>query len=158
MGSRLHAVHRDLMRELRRRDVQAAQVEMLAEVLLEMVVQGGEAAPRPSARTHELVRRWQCLIDRQYRDAGFDLMAPAGIGMSRSRLVHAFRDVAGVTPHRYPISRRVADAANLFVTTGMPVSEICFEVGFGSLARFYVTFSEAFGLAPGAYRSRYRRV
>jgi AraC-like DNA-binding protein len=38
-----------------------------------------------------------------------------------------------------------------------PVTEVCFASGFGSLARFYATFKEAFGVAPGAYRAHYGR-
>ncbi len=157
VGPRLHAVHRELRRELKSSEMQAGQVEELVKVLLELVILGGEAAPRPSARTRDLVRRWRHRIDGGYRDPAFDVMAAAGAGLSRSRLVHAFRDVAGTTPHRYLGSQRVTDAANLLVSTGMPVTEVCFASGFGSLARFYATFSEAFGMAPGAYRARYRR-
>ena len=61
--------------------------------------------------------------------------------------------VVGTTPHRYLVERRVAHAARLLVTTGVPVAEICFASGFGSVARFQSAFRRAWGITPTQYRA-----
>ena len=59
-----------------------------------------------------------------------------------------FREVVGTTPHRYLVERRVAHAARLLATGDIPVTDICFDSGFGSVARFQAAFRRAWGVTP----------
>ncbi len=70
-------------------------------------------------------------------------------------MIHMFREVTGITPHRYLLERRLTHAARLLGSTGAPIGEICFESGFGSMARFHEAFRRAFGTSPSAYRARH---
>jgi AraC-like DNA-binding protein len=71
--------------------------------------------------------------------------------------VHVFRDVAGVTPHRYVVELRTSHAARLLRDTLVPVTDICFDSGFGSMPSFYAAFRAAYGMTPGAYRAGHGR-
>ena len=91
----------------------------------------------------------------QYTEPEFSLVAEAvALGMSRTRLVRAFQDVTGLTPHRYLRGLRTTHAARLLAGTTAPVTEICFASGFGSMTRFHAAFHEAFGTTPTGYRAR----
>lgn len=71
--------------------------------------------------------------------------------------MHSFGELVGVTPQRYVVELRIAYAARLLVETRAPVTDVCFESGFGSVARFSAAFRAAFDVAPTTYRSRYWR-
>jgi AraC-like DNA-binding protein len=66
-----------------------------------------------------------------------------------------FRATFGETPHRYLQRRRVERAMELLRETDRPVTEICFEVGWGSLGTFSRTFRAIVGESPSAYRARF---
>jgi len=101
-----------------------------------------------------LVGRLRAVADARYTDPGLDLVAAAAdLGLSRTRLVHAFRELVGVTPHRYVVELRTAHAAHRLRETADPVTRICFDSGFGSVARFLVAFRRAFGTTPSDYRA-----
>src|SRR5690606_30996606 len=56
--------------------------------------------------------------------------------------------------HRYLQRRRVERAMFLLRTTALPVTEICFRVGFGSVGTFGRTFHAITGRSPSDYREQ----
>jgi len=145
-----------LRRELRRAVRAAAGGPDLDALAWSLVAAAGSpAAATPSPYARESARRVRALLDRHYRDSELDLATVAAeTGLSRTRMIHVFREVTGVTPHRYLLERRVTDAAGRLASTGAPVGEICFASGFGSMARFHEAFRRAFGMCPSDYRAR----
>ncbi len=79
----------------------------------------------------------------------------AALGMSRTRLIHAFRDAFGVTPHRYLVELRTIHAARLLAQTRTPVTDVCYGSGFDSMSRFDPAFRAAYGCTPSQYRKRH---
>ena len=67
--------------------------------------------------------------------------------------MHVFRDVVGVTPHRYVIELRAGHAARLLRGTAAPVTDVCFASGFGSVPSFHSAFRSAYGMTPSGYRA-----
>lgn len=63
-----------------------------------------------------------------------------------------FRQVLGVTLHSYLLTRRIAEAQRLLLTTDLPASQVARQTGFGSLSGFYARFTSTCGLPPGEYR------
>ncbi len=63
-----------------------------------------------------------------------------------------FRQVLGVTLHSYLLTRRIAEAQRLLLTTELPTSQVAQQTGFGSLSGFYATFTRTCGRPPGEYR------
>ena len=150
----LHSVRKSLVAELRAADPDGRQVEALSLVLLDMVREAPGGSPGSSERSRALVGRLRAEADARYREPGLDLVAEAlALGISRTRFVHVFRDVVGVTPHRYVVELRVSHAARQLRGTSVAVTDICFDSGFGSMPSFYAAFRAAYGMPPGAYRA-----
>ena len=75
--------------------------------------------------------------------------------VSPAHFSRQFRATFGETPHRYLQRRRVERAMELLRETDLPVTEICFDVGFSSLGTFSRTFREVVGEPPTSYRARF---
>jgi AraC-like DNA-binding protein len=75
--------------------------------------------------------------------------------VSAAHFSRQFRATFGESPHRYLQRRRVERAMELLRETERPVTEICFDVGFGSLGTFSRTFRAVVGESPSAYRARF---
>jgi AraC-like DNA-binding protein len=73
--------------------------------------------------------------------------------VSESHFIRVFRATFGETPHRYLQRRRVERAMFLLRESDRSVTDICFDVGFGSLGSFSRTFTDIVGESPTAYRA-----
>jgi transcriptional regulator GlxA family with amidase domain len=74
--------------------------------------------------------------------------------VSPAHFSRTFRSAFGETPHRYLQRRRVERAMFLLRATDRSVTDVCFDVGFGSLGTFSRTFSAIVGVPPVAVRRR----
>ncbi|MFI7543872.1 helix-turn-helix domain-containing protein [Actinoplanes sp. NPDC049599] len=93
-------------------------------------------------------------MDRGYARP-LDVAALARIAhVSPTHFTRTFRATFGETPHRYLQRRRVERAMFLLRETGRSVTDVCFEVGFGSLGTFSRTFRAIVGRSPREYRAR----
>ena len=93
-------------------------------------------------------------IDRTY-GRPLDIPALASIAcVSEAHFIRTFRATFGETPHRYLQRRRVERSMFLLRATGRSVTDICLDVGFGSLGTFSRTFKQIVGHSPAAYRVR----
>jgi len=72
--------------------------------------------------------------------------------VSEAHFTRTFRATFGETPHRYLQRRRVERAMFLLRETDRSVTDICFQVGFGSLGTFSRTFRDIIGRSPRTYR------
>jgi len=153
----LHSLRRSLVAEVRSSAPDAAEIDALGMAMLQAIRDVPAtlgAVPRPGERSRELVQRLRAQADARYRDPDLDLVAEArALGLNRTRFVHVFRDVVGVTPHRYVIELRTGHAARLLRGTGVPVTDICFASGFGGVPSFHSAFRAAYGMTPSAYRA-----
>jgi AraC-like DNA-binding protein len=88
--------------------------------------------------------------------APLDVAALARVAhVSPAHFSRQFRTTFGEPPHRYLQRRRVERAMELLRETDLPVTEICFDVGFNSLGTFSRTFRGIVGEPPSAYRARF---
>ena len=93
-------------------------------------------------------------MDRTYAQP-LDVPALARIAfVSEAHFIRTFRATFGETPHRYLQRRRVERAMYLLRGTDLDVTDICFDVGFGSLGTFSRTFRDIVGETPSAHRRR----
>lgn len=91
-------------------------------------------------------------MDRAYAQP-LDVPALARIAhVSEAHFTRTFRATFGETPHRYLQRRRVERAMFLLRETDRSVTDICFQVGFGSLGTFSRTFRDIVGQSPRTYR------
>ena len=109
---------------------------------------------RATEDTNRRMLRARDAMDRAYAEP-LDIAALAAIAaVSEAHFIRTFKSVFGETPHRYLQRRRVERAMFLLRTTDRPVTDICFETGFGSLGTFSRTFSAIVGESPSEYRQR----
>ena len=95
-------------------------------------------------------------IDRAFAQA-LDVPELARVAsVSPAHFSRQFRATFGESPHRYLQRRRVERAMELLRHTDRSVTDVCFDVGFGSLGTFSRTFRAIVGASPSDYRSRMR--
>ena len=78
----------------------------------------------------------------------------ARCGLSPFHFIRAFRAAFGATPHQYLRERRLDRAKELLVTTALPVTEVCDQIGFQSLGSFSTLFRRITGETPAEYRAK----
>jgi AraC-like DNA-binding protein len=107
---------------------------------------------RAAEETNRRMLRARDAMDRAYAQplAVEDLARIAHV--SEAHFSRTFRATFGETPHRYLQRRRVERAMHLLRETDRSVTEICFQVGFGSPGTFSRTFRDIVGRSPRAYR------
>ncbi len=94
------------------------------------------------------------LIDAQLdRPLDLDAMARAA-HFSRFHFLRAFRKTFHETPHQYLTRKRIERAKELLANSELPITEICFAVGFESLGSFSTLFHKVVGWSPSIYRAR----
>jgi AraC-like DNA-binding protein len=74
--------------------------------------------------------------------------------LSPFHFLRGFKVVFRMTPHEYLSTCRVERAKFLLESTQLPVTEICFSVGFESLGSFSSWFTRLTGSSPRAWRNR----
>jgi AraC-like DNA-binding protein len=93
-------------------------------------------------------------MDRTYAQP-LDIPALAQIAcVSEAHFIRTFRATFGETPHRYLQRRRVERSMFLLRETDRSITDICLDVGFGSLGTFSRTFRDIVGESPSDYRRR----
>src|SRR5579872_5238513 len=102
--------------------------------------------------TSNTVSRALALIETGALDAA-DVDALAGrLGVGERHLRRLFRQHLGASPVAVAQTRRVLLAKQLIHETRLPMIEIAFAAGFGSVRRFNETFQALFARPPGALR------
>jgi len=93
------------------------------------------------------------LIDQGYLDeAGVNELA-AELGVGPRQLARLFRNHLGASPLEVAQTRRLHFAKKLIDETRLPLSEVCFAAGFGSLRRFNAVFQDVYGRSPRQLRN-----
>ncbi len=77
-----------------------------------------------------------------------------GVGYNESYISHVFSHNFSVTLMDYINSLRLEDAKTLLSDTDLPISDICLQLGFGSLRSFNRLFFQKEGCSPTAYRKK----
>jgi AraC family transcriptional regulator of adaptative response / DNA-3-methyladenine glycosylase II len=93
--------------------------------------------------------------DRTLDDAGLDAVA-ARLGITDRHLRRAFGAEFGVSPVEFAQTQRLLLAKRLLTDTPLPVTEVAFASGFGSLRRFNALFKQRYRLQPSRLRRHMR--
>ncbi|WP_428847016.1 helix-turn-helix transcriptional regulator [Rhizohabitans arisaemae] len=92
-------------------------------------------------------------IDREYaKPLNVEELA-RGVHMSAGRLSREFRAAYGEPVYSYLMTRRIERAMTLLRRGDMSVTDVCFEVGCGSLGTFSNRFKELVGMSPSEYKA-----
>lgn len=91
-------------------------------------------------------------MDRAYAEP-LDVRSVAAVAhVSEAHFSRTFRTVFGETPHRYLQRRRVERSMFLLRETDRSITDICFDVGFNTIANFNRQFLKICGRTPSEYR------
>src|SRR5688572_12180205 len=92
-----------------------------------------------------------CTLDK----AGLDSLA-ARLGITDRHLRRAFGAEFGVSPVQFAQTQRLLLAKRLLTDTALPVTDVAFASGFGSVRRFNALFQKRYRLRPGRLRAQRR--
>ncbi len=74
------------------------------------------------------------------------------VGLSSRQLRRVLQEHFGVSPVELAQTQRLLFAKKLLQETRLPMTELAYAAGFGSLRRFNALFAERYGLAPSSVR------
>lgn len=77
-------------------------------------------------------------------------------GLHPNYAMTLFRKAVGMTINQAIIRHRLDTAQSLLIATDLPITEVAYESGFGSLSTFYEAFQRCFKEKPVQYRRRMR--
>ena len=84
--------------------------------------------------------------------AGMDRMISLS-GKSREHLARSVKKYCGITLAEYINELRLNHAASLLSRTDIPIIEICYSCGFGSMSYFYRIFKNKYSTSPHGFRN-----
>lgn len=112
---------------------------------------------QPAAHTAEWpdpVRKVTAFMQRRFEhDHPLDDLAQVA-GLSAHHLCAVFKEAVGITMTEYLNRERIHQAKKRLLSRYARVSEVCLEVGFGSLSQFNRCFLRYAGESPTSYRQR----
>ena len=126
----------------------------LMVTLNRIVLSGPEHPPRDVDPKIDEVLRY--INSHLTEDLSVDALA-ARCYLSRYYFMHRFKEITGYTAHSYILQKRLAMAADK-MDSGMSITAAAMESGFPEYSAFLRSFRKTFGLAPGEYLRRQRRM
>jgi AraC family transcriptional regulator of adaptative response / DNA-3-methyladenine glycosylase II len=93
--------------------------------------------------------------DRTLDQEGLDTIA-SRLGITDRHLRRAFGTEFGVSPVEFAQTQKLLLAKRLLTDTALPVTEVAFASGFGSVRRFNALFKQRYRLRPGQLRGQQR--
>jgi AraC-like DNA-binding protein len=135
-------------------------LEEVAYEVLARALSAGTEASAPAARPDGERKSLEAMryIDSHAAEPLTLRKVAAQAGLTPFHFLRAFRRASGATPHQYLLGARVRRAAALLLDTGLPVTEVAYESGFGDLSNFIRTFRRAAGCSPRSFRQERRRL
>ena len=98
----------------------------------------------PDSHTRRIARAVALLRADHSRPAQIERLAEAA-GMSRSAFHHHFRAVTSLSPLQFQKHLRLMEARRLILSKGKKMSEVAFEVGYGSVSQFSREYARMYG-------------
>jgi AraC family transcriptional regulator len=111
------------------------------------------SCPSAEARVTRVLRMIESRPDQRH---GLTSLAREA-KLSRYHFVRVFRQLTGVTPHRYILRGRLRQAAERLLLEPAKVVDIALECGFGDISNFNHAFHAEFGVSPRSYRKNSRQ-
>ncbi|WP_151631873.1 DNA-3-methyladenine glycosylase 2 [Noviherbaspirillum aerium] len=94
---------------------------------------------------------WQRIAGGALNDGNVERLADE-VGLSSRQLRRVLMQHFGVTPVELAQTQRLLFAKKLLQETRLPMADVAFAAGFGSVRRFNALFAQRYGIAPGDIR------
>ena len=130
----------------------------LSSILLLLLEKEGEAISRPAKSQAETdrIRQMLSFIRLHYTQPIRVQQIADSAFISRRECMRVFRNIIGLSPIQYLISRRIEEGKNLLRTTDYSIAQIASFSGFSSQSYFAQTFQKSMGMSPTQYRRQAR--
>jgi len=76
-------------------------------------------------------------------------------GRTREHLARSVKKYMNTSVTEYINSLRINYAANMLISSKVPILDICFELGYQNVGWFYTQFKKKYGMAPNQFRKRF---
>ena len=144
-----------------KRHCEPLEIHTMQARIIQLLLGYAERIPRSFGRAQEdhraVARVKSYLHDMFYAHVTLDELSKIA-GLSRFRLVHAFTETVGLSPHAYQIQIRVEKARQL-IRHGVLGAQLAVSLGFSDQAHFIRHFKRIMKVTPGEYkRTAYVRV
>jgi len=146
--------------EMVREDPRDPLVGRIVELLLLAVAQSPEVEVHEEASDEAHVDRLLAAVERLRSDPQSPISleeAAARCSLSPPYFSRRFKQVFGMNFVDYRRAYRLHLAARRLASTGAPISDIAYGLGFSSPSHFSARFHDRFGLTPRDYRGAARR-
>lgn len=111
----------------------------------------------PKIYLYRRIVQAKLFIDSNYADTiDLDNIAEESY-FSKFHFIRQFKKIYGKTPHQYLTIVRIEKSMQL-LRTDVPVSEVCYFVGFESLSSFSGLFKRIVGLTPSSYLTQQQQI
>lgn len=102
-----------------------------------------------SPQEQQFLEKVYLLLDQHLSDEEYNVLSlTKELGLSRSSLYSKIKSLTGKSPQNFLITYRMNKAMAMLKTGEYLVSEVCYKVGFSSLAGFSRSFKRQFGFPP----------
>ena len=134
-------------------------MESLSSALLLQIVRGhsslAEQPARGGFRGGLSTKAWRDIEDYMRENLALDMSLSdlaARTGLSYSHFLRAFRQSAGISPHRYIMLLRANHARELATTTAVPLKQVALRSGFASQSHMTTVMKALLNATPGEIR------
>ena len=104
-----------------------------------------------SPKDREFLERLRQILNENLSNEEFNATSLAEkLGMSYTKFYYKVKELLGTTPQDFLISFRLSRAMQLLQEHELNVSEVCYKVGFGSVAGFSRSFKNKYGVSPSS--------
>lgn len=143
--------------EKKKADEAAAQPAPVAGI-----PQGGVAGQKPDSGSGVIItsqadkrfrEQLEVIVSRHIDDQALSVDRLAEMmSMGRTKFYGKVKDIFGMSPNKYLLSRRMEEAARLLEEGKYNVSEVSYRVGFSDPAYFNKCFKAHYGMVPSKYK------
>ena len=130
--------------------------QALAEQLIILVLR--QCLPEEKIRPAAFVNRALGYLHSHFSEPITVAEAAAYVGYTPNYFNTCFREQIGIPFGEYLRQMRLGYGENLLRSSQMPVTEVAYESGFGSLSYFSRCFCKQYGISPQEYRKNIRKI
>lgn len=106
----------------------------------------------------QLLDRVMKVINKNISNSDLSVDAIAEeVGLSRVHLHRKMKELTGQTPHDFIRNIRLKQAAHLFASQNMNITEVMYACGFNNAASFSTIFKKFYGMSPRDYMNEIRK-
>jgi len=134
-------------------------VNLLTMTALHIIQKNGKTIPpiADSPANHLAMQALKMIYDNYCKPLTLDAAAKE-LFVSPQYLSKVFKNMVGVGFSQSISELRLNRAAYLLTGTTQPITQICFECGFGNLSHFLRRFKQKFNATPSEYRKTARNI